>query len=172
MYDTATIQSGLITGTQWDVMINWMTNKNETELTDSSWGNCATSTNTIALGRTSYTYGASDGSWYQEAFSNNWTVNEVKLPITVDKNSNKGNIWTTGASEDAKKKNLYDVAGNLWEWTEEVSYYGGNSINECRVIRGGCYHHSSVLSPVCYRNNNQINNTDLDRGFRVVLYIK
>ena len=28
-------------------------------------------------------------------------------------------LLTTGASEDAKKMNIYDFAGNAWEWTLE-----------------------------------------------------
>ena len=31
-------------------------------------------------------------------------------------------ILTTASTEDVKKCNIYDMAGNLWEWTEEIAY--------------------------------------------------
>ena len=52
-----------------------------------------------------------------------------------DENTNswKGKVTTTGASDDYDVKNIYDLAGNVLEWTME-SYYTDN-----RVIRGGDY---------------------------------
>ena len=49
-----------------------------------------------------------------------------------DKNTNdwKGSPTVTGASADYAEKNIYDLAGNCWEWTME-SFYTDN-----RVLRG------------------------------------
>ncbi|MCI9001190.1 MAG: SUMF1/EgtB/PvdO family nonheme iron enzyme, partial [Clostridia bacterium] len=84
---------------------------------------------------------------------------------------------TTGASRQTEKYHIYDVAGNLWEWTDEASLYKAGSASETnvqyRVLRGGGYMDSSATYPVCYRYGpNVVSHTGLDVGFRVVLYIK
>lgn len=59
-------------------------------------------------------------------------------------NSNiKGNTGTaiinTGSNEEYKTNNIYDIAGNVAEWSYE--YYGINNEN---VIRGGAYNQENV----------------------------
>ena len=63
------------------------------------------------------------------------------------------------------KKNIYDMAGNVWEWTMEncISY---------RTIRGGAYNESGLDIPASYRNPGNMSSSYLYRGFRVALYIK
>ncbi len=170
MYNTEYVNSGLITGTQWDVMINWMTDKNSTELTSSgTFGNYANVTPTTTLGRTSYGF-VSGSYWYQDPFTDTWVKDATRQAGTASK---VGYAWTTGASNEARKKNLYDVAGNMWEWTEETSFYGGNSATQYRVLRGGSFANASSTYPVCYRHGNRtVSSTDLNVGFRAVLYIK
>ena len=46
---------------------------------------------------------------------------------------NKGIELATGASDDFKVYNIYDMAGNMWEWTTE---HGINSENMYVVARG------------------------------------
>lgn len=172
MYNTDYVESGLITGTQWDVMINWMT-ESDSELTNSgSWGNHVTSMPIITLGRTAYAY-ASSGYWYINSFDSTW-ITDIEKPLGSNTSSSqKAYLWTTGASEQAKKKNLYDVAGNIWECTEEVSFSGGNVSAQYREYRGGGYGNESSTSPVCYRyGGSTVSRTSFDIGFRVVLYIK
>ena len=165
MYNTDYVNSGLITGTQWDVMINWMTDKNSSELTSSgTFGNYANVTPTITLGRTSYGF-VSGAYWYQDQFVETWTKDSKRQSTTTQ--------WTTGASNEARKKNLYDVAGNLWEWTEETSFYGGNSSTQYRIFRGGSFVLPSSFTPICYRDGElSVSGTGIDIGFRAVLYMK
>ena len=83
--------------------------------------------------------------------------------------TNNYTLLTTGATEKVKRKNLYDVSGNLWEWTEEKanidavddSYYMQRSGSFC-----------CAGAPACYRHSYEISNTATDLGFRVTLYIK
>ena len=173
MYNTSYVRSGLITGTQWDVMINWMTDKNSSELTSSgTFANYANVTPTITLGRTSYAF-VSGSYWYQDPFVDKFISDSPKPKGTINTNKNgKAYLWTTGASIEARKKNLYDVAGNLWEWTEETSFYGGNSNTQYRVLRGGGFGSDATGLSICYRNGNyNVNSTDLSTGFRTVLYM-
>ena len=170
MYNTSYVNSGLITGTQWDVMINWMTDKNTSELTSSgTFGNYANLIPTITLGRISYGF-LSGSYWYQDPFAVTWIKDTKRAIGTAD---SKGYLWTTGASDETRKKNLYDVAGNIWEWTEETSFYGGNSSTQYRVLRGGSYQWESSSYPVCYRGGtNTVNDTRIHVGFRPTLYMK
>ena len=75
-------------------------------------------------------------------------------------------LLTTGASEDTSKMNIYDFAGNVWEWTLE---YSSNNDAPC-VRRGGCY---DVTGSVYVASNHRVNDTIsciYTIGFRAVLY--
>ena len=67
---------------------------------------------------------------------------------------------------DNKVKNIYDLAGNVWEWTME-SYN-----TDCRIYRGNSYAHMGDVYPVSNRLHAypSLNNYD-DLGFRVALYL-
>ena len=83
-------------------------------------------------------------------------------------NENSGTKRTAGFSENWKVKNIYDLAGNVWEWTSEA--FGSNFI-----FRGGSYGvNLSGLGdhPVSYRGCDGASRTDDDIGFRPRLYIK
>ena len=54
---------------------------------------------------------------------------------------------TTGSKEAYAVKNIYDMAGNVWEWTLEACY------TYDRVYRGGNYYGPGSNSPASYRNN-------------------
>ena len=79
--------------------------------------------------------------------------------------SEAGNKQVTGYSEDWKVKNIYDFAGNTYEWTNEIYSRG-------RVLRGGSYGDNALEFPVCYRFGYILNGTAIGDGFRLHLYIK
>ena len=79
-------------------------------------------------------------------------------------------IKTTAISENVKQKNLYDVAGNLWEWTQEASY--PNNTLESYMLRGGSFGDSYSDRPACFRGNGTATCTNTHYGFRPALYIK
>ena len=79
-------------------------------------------------------------------------------------------IKTTAVSENVKKKNLYDIAGNLWEWTQEASY--PDNTNESYVLRGGSFRNSYSDYPACFRGSNTATDTSTNHGIRPALYIK
>ena len=99
-----------------------------------------------------YTGFAKDSSgmgWYNDNASGNATH---RTGIDVDGGKNK-------------VKNIYDLAGNVYEWTME-SYSTGY-----RVYRGGIYNVSGSDVPASGRNSNIPSYSDSGIGFRVTLYL-
>lgn len=160
MYQTDYVQSGLITGTMWDVMMKFIAGNDDGVITASSWGNYTNGNvrYTVGKGR----YGAIDSS--------NGTVASA---FTKCDGAYHYGIKTTAISEDVKKKNIYDVAGNLWEWTQEAAYSDNSGrIVESYMLRGASFIYSYYDRPVCYRDTYSATRTSIDYGFRPVLYIK
>lgn len=90
-----------------------------------------------------------------------------------DKDNTYGELLTTGASSVTEQYHIFDIAGNVWEWTEENSKYNGDTGVQYRMARGGCYLNAYANSPACYRvGHSKVNDTNLSVGFRIVLYIK
>ena len=88
-------------------------------------------------------------------------------------------LLSTGASDKAKRKNVYDVAGNLWELTTEASYVASydrysktNFEVNSHVLRGGSFNGVYSSIPACFRNFVYVAGTNTEIGFRVALYIK
>lgn len=107
------ITSTLIYGSQWDATLRFI--KDEVNVTEGlTWGN---------IYKSSFRFiGASwNGSKWEEQ-----TAKAIK-PY------NKSVLLTTGASESNKSKNIYDLTGNVKEWTMEADS------TKCRVTRGGDY---------------------------------
>ena len=157
MYQTDYVQSVLVTGTMWDAMMKFIAESDDTVVTSSTWGNYTDGNVTYIEGKGRYaTVNSSNG-----AMTSAFTKCDGKYYY---------GIKTTAISEDVKKKNLYDVAGNLWEWTEEAAY--PNDTNESYVLRGGAFDSICMIRPACYRGYKSMQSTFIDYGFRPALFIK
>ena len=80
-------------------------------------------------------------------------------------NENSGTKRTAGFNENWKTKNIYDLAGNVYEWTSEAFF--SNFIS-----RGGGYGDGGFGYPVSYRDYDSDSHASDDVGFRSRLYIK
>ena len=170
--NSGTKTSSLMFGVQWDLVLAFMHNK----------GNIADST----LTSNSTTIGNYRDSVFQlsktgkYATLSNWSLSSTWNPSTtsttnfVDSSRNKiaqssdgnGILVTTGTSEKNKVMNIYDVAGNVWEWTLEKA---SGTDRPC-ANRGGCFYDTGSNTPAAYRGDNSTDGSDGGVGFRVSLF--
>ena len=114
--------------------------------------------------------------------SESWGIySNVTTKITSKKAKKEGNPWTiitgikpansilltTGASDTTKKMNIYDFAGNEWEWTLEHATYDSNY--PCSY-RGGSYYNTGSEAPCSYRNNYNPTYNNNNISFRASLF--
>ena len=95
-----------------------------------------------------------------------WTSISNETNKTKTKTASEGILLTTGASEDFKTKNIYDLAGNVYEWTKEAG------TSNYRLIRGGYSGGDGAYLPASYRFGDYPNYCNSNVGFRPALYIK
>ncbi len=88
-----------------------------------------------------------------------------RLQCRKEKKSNADVLLTTGADTSFSLMNIYDIAGNVYEWTLENS--PDNQL-PC-TFRGGLYY-NGVLDPASYRWNGKTYASIEFLGFRVSLY--
>ena len=104
----------------------------------------------------------------EEDIQNSYVSNSIgKGNYNEEKNTNewKGQITKTGHSPEYSVKNIYDMAGNVREWTMEAY----NS--DIRVIRGGAYDIIGSNYPASVRSVNYPSKSDYYTGFRIALYV-
>lgn len=77
-----------------------------------------------------------------------------------------GEVLKTGSNEKWCVNNIYDLAGNVSEWSQEQYKYS------YRVNRGGWSSNSGNYYPACYRCYDVPFKSYPVTGFRVALYIK
>ena len=146
--------SSLMFGIQWDLVCKFLEMKGglttaDVNFNSSSWG-IFNSTERLITSKKAKKSGTP------------WSV--------VAEVENINGIWlTAGASDDTKKMNIYDFAGNIWEWTLERAI--GYDSSPC-VCRGGSYYYSGYDSPASYRSFNGVTaNIYLIRiGFRSTFF--
>ena len=72
--------------------------------------------------------------------------------------TDSGSEQPTGTNEYWKVNNIYDIAGNVWEWTQEKY-----STGTYRAHRGGYYYDLGDDRPAAYRDFNDESSTDSSR---------
>ncbi len=167
------VKSGLVTGTMWDVMLKYMSD-NGLDITATNWGNCGT----VALTNLSGYY--TNITEKEEAGKIAGETDGFKSSKTLN-TTGKTVLLTTGSTETVKRMNLYDVLGNLWEWTEETAYsqgfkYDGSGTCNLYMFRGAGAETQTAgnlsLKHVYYRAGRTVPNTWTLYGFRPVLFLQ
>ena len=171
--------SSLMFGVQWDLVMKHIEVKevaNGTAINtikisirnnSTSWGNYLNASFEINRGKYAK-YRSSSGTWnnYNTALADCVTYeNGISKKVQASSSSNSI-LLTTGASEVCKKMNIYDLAGNVSEWTLE---YSNNTKSPC-AQRGGNYYNYGSAYQASYRYG-VITATSRDYvGFRVSLF--
>ena len=73
-------------------------------------------------------------------------------------------LINTGSKSETEKNHIFDLAGNVREWTTEAD-------SSRRVLRGGIYYNTGSNFPCSYRSVSRPGTTDSDFGFRLTLYL-
>ncbi len=155
--------SSLMFGIQWDLVLAYLESKGvpEADLNDdsSSWGNYANNSFPVAEGNK---YAIDNQSTSQLG---GWNP----VPSGYEKpNSGTENmvLLSTGAVEDNSRMNIYDLAGNVAEWTLEKS----TITRFLCVYRGGRYNFDGSTSPASERGLYSTYDSLVNVGFRPALY--
>ena len=166
--NSGTKTSSLMFGVQWDLVLAFMS-KYTVKITSNS--------TTIGNYRDSEFQISETGKY---ATMSNWTLSSTWNPSTrlttnfVDSSRNKiaqysdgkGILVTTGTSEENKVMNIYDIAGNVWEWTLEKA---SRASLPC-AFRGGSCLYAGSINPAASRSSNSTGDSFIDVGFRVSLF--
>ena len=157
-------------GVQWDLVLKHLSNKgvsdSELKTNSSTWGNCYNQAFEINRGKYSQA-----SPWNTFIDYTTPTANKVTYENGVSQKigTTSGNriLLTTGASDTNSKYNIYDLAGNVYEWTLERT---SNTYYPC-AYRGGNYDGNGSSYPVSSRSYNRpAGSYNCYIGFRCSLY--
>ena len=147
--------SSLMFGIQWDLVCKYLEVKGKLTTANinsdsSAWGNYSNVTRTISSNKAKQT--TNSGS--------TWTT------ITGTKPASRV-LLTAGATEETNKMNIYDFAGNEFEWTLEKTSDSGNPC----ALRGGNCNVSGSNYPDSYRDGDSTAHASYGIGFRPTIYV-
>ena len=142
------LKANIIWGCLWDETLQWF--RESGAKTDEDIYNSAT--------------------WGNHKDSEGFTYYTNVAGSTGSKTQGKSASIPTGSTERNKANNIYDMAGNQWEWTLEGYGNGHRSIRGGNYSNGGSsYDLTSSRYPVGYRNGNTPYITPASRAY---FYIK
>ncbi len=175
--DSGVVKSQLMDSYAWDTITDWMIKEIPTIVDDSTgYGNYYDSGikfNNSLYAIHQYSNGWISASTYKKSSGTSTGYTELATGVTIANDCNVKN----------KIKNIYDMAGNMWEWTTEVGNHSGelelltkeqaeNAVYA--VLRGGSFCAAGSTYQIAFRHghNTISSGRGIDVGFRVVLYIK
>ncbi len=166
--ESGSYTSSLMFGVQWDLVLKYLETKNAT-----SKANLTTNSATIGnyydseftLNRGKFAEYGNSSKWfdYNSEEKSDLVTGSKKQAQT---SGTKGIMLTTGATNKAKLQNIYDIAGNAWEWTLEKT---SSDSNPC-AYRGGTYSDKGTEHPANSRFHDVTSYANGVISFRVTLY--
>ena len=178
--DYGDCKGSLIFGIQWDLALKYIEEKTVETVEEANKDKVRTDikrkltskSTTIGNYRNS-AFILNRGKFAQyNALSKWYNFNSEEKPTLVTGSNKKeqslyenGILLTTGATEATNLQNIYDIAGNVWEWTLE--FY---STSLPCVIRGGSCYDSGSSYPAKNRISDNIGSYYDGIGFRVGLW--
>ena len=119
------VKTSMIFGNLWDETLEWLVKSGAT-ISD------GTTLTYQLVGSNSTTW----GNYKNATF--NYIAENAEMPLmTENKEASKSTIIPAGSAEYTKVNNVYDMAGNVCDWTTEAYF------TKYRVIRGGYYDNNS-----------------------------
>ena len=172
--DSTSIQSGLIDSYAWDTIVNWMENNNSGIAIDSSdYGIYLNSSVSLSDALYAiYIFDYSKPAWI--SFPTKYQKGALEVPAREWSGEQTLYEIATGSAEKTKVLNIYDMAGNMSEWTTEVGNHdAGINEKQYAVHRGGAISGYGSSNPISLRaGDGWATYENYAFGFRVVLYVK
>ena len=166
--ESGSYTSNLLFGVQWDLVLKYIETKNATTLdklktNSTTIGNYYDSEFTLNRGKFAQWGTLSDWKSYNSEEKKALVTGRKKKKQSSYEN---GIMLTTGATEASKLQNIYDIAGNVCEWTLENS---SNNIYPCTRRSGHCSD-KGFDRPANYRNQDDTSVSYNSISFRLSLY--
>ncbi len=161
--------SSLMFGVQWDLILKFIEKKTVAKVNEANKENVR-----IQVLKNLNEDSTNVGNYYNSL----WNITNTKAKFSADsgssfnicpqsKKSSSGVLLTTGADIDFSLMNIYDIAGNVWEFTLENTSSNDES---SAASRGGSYGSNGFYASASYRAYNSIGGTLSSIGFRTSLY--
>ena len=152
--ESGSYTSSLMFGVQWDLVLKYIETKNATTQYNLK-------TNSTKIGN------YNNNLWNITNSKARYSINNGESFTVGQKRKSKESalLLTTGADESFSLMNIYDIAGNVWEWTR--GFYNTSTPS---VRRGGSYGNIGSDTPAKYYSTTSAIGSDYYIGFRIGLW--